>query len=132
MQVEPQPLKGQTALVTGANSGIGAAIAHHMGAAGASVAVNYVTRPEDADRVVHEIREIGSEALAVRADVSDEDQVTAMFREVIEGFGTLDILVSNAGIQRTGPDYRTAACRAQSSDPSLDTSAADRQSPMIA
>jgi glucose 1-dehydrogenase len=98
-----RPLEGQKALVTGANSGIGAAIARRLGDAGAAVAVNYVSRPEDADRVASEIREGGSEAIAVEADVSDEDEVRRMFRTVIGEFGTLDILVNNAGIQKDAP-----------------------------
>jgi glucose 1-dehydrogenase len=95
-----RPLQGQKALVTGANSGIGRAVALALGAAGADVAVNYVTRPEDAEAVVAEIRESGTNALALEADVSNEDQVVAMFRAAVEHFGRLDILVANAGVQR--------------------------------
>jgi glucose 1-dehydrogenase len=95
-----RPLQGQKALVTGANSGIGRAVALALGAAGADVGVNYVTRPEDAEAVVAEIRESGTNALALKADVSNEDQVVAMFRAAVEHFGRLDILVANAGVQR--------------------------------
>ena len=95
-----RPLHGQKALVTGANSGIGRAVALALGAAGADVGVNYVTRPEDAEAVVAEIRESGTNALALKADVSNEDQVVAMFRAAVEHFGRLDILVANAGVQR--------------------------------
>jgi glucose 1-dehydrogenase len=95
-----RPLQGQKALLTGANSGIGHAVALALGVAGADVAVNYVTRPEDADAVVEEIRKAGADAVAVQADVSSEDQVVAMFRKAIEHFGRLDILVANAGVQR--------------------------------
>jgi glucose 1-dehydrogenase len=95
-----RPLQGQKALVTGANSGIGRAVALALGAAGADVAVNYVTRPEDAEAVVAEIRESGADALALEADVSNEDQVVAMFRTAVDHFGRLDILVANAGVQR--------------------------------
>jgi glucose 1-dehydrogenase len=98
-----RPLQGQKALVTGANSGIGRAVALALGAAGADVAVNYVTRPEDADAVVEEIRKAGADAVALQADVSSEDQVVAMFRNAIERFGRLDILVANAGVQRDAP-----------------------------
>jgi glucose 1-dehydrogenase len=98
-----RPLQGQKALVTGANSGIGRAVATALGAAGADVAVNYVTRPEDAQAVVEEIRKSGADALALQADVSSEDQVVAMFRKAIEHFGRLDILVANAGVQRDAP-----------------------------
>lgn len=93
-------LDGQVALVTGANSGIGRASAVALGAAGAAVVVNYVTRPEEADEVVAEIEAAGSRAVALRADVSQEDQVEAMFQQAVDTFGTLDILVNNAGIQR--------------------------------
>jgi glucose 1-dehydrogenase len=95
-----QPLRGQTALVTGASSGIGAGVARALAAAGATVAVNYVTGPEAAEGVVAEIREVGGTAMAVRADVSREDDVQAMFRTVVDTWGALDILVSNAGIQK--------------------------------
>jgi len=95
-----RPLVGQKALVTGANSGIGRAVALALGAAGADVGVNYVTRPEDAGAVVEQIRKAGADAVALKADVSNEDQVVAMFRKAIGRFGRLDILVANAGVQR--------------------------------
>ena len=95
-----RPLVGQKALVTGANSGIGEAVAVALAGAGADVAVNYVARPEDAEAVAGGIRGLGSDAMTVKADVSDEAQVVAMFRSVIERFGRLDILVANAGLQR--------------------------------
>jgi glucose 1-dehydrogenase len=95
-----RPLQGQKALVTGANSGIGRAVALALGGAGADVGVNYVTRPEDAEAVVAEIRESGADALALEADVANEDQVVAMFRTAVDHFGRLDILVANAGVQR--------------------------------
>jgi glucose 1-dehydrogenase len=98
-----RPLQGQKALVTGANSGIGSAVALALGAAGADVGVNYVSRPEAADAVVEQIRKAGTDAIALEADVSNEDQVVAMFRNVIERFGRLDILVANAGVQRDAP-----------------------------
>jgi glucose 1-dehydrogenase len=93
-------LAGQRALVTGANSGIGAEVAKGLAAAGAQVAVNYVTAREQADQVVAEITTAGGQAMAIFADVSKEDQVQAMFREVIGAYGSLDILVANAGVQR--------------------------------
>ncbi|GGT36639.1 hypothetical protein GCM10010254_66110 [Streptomyces chromofuscus] len=96
-------LKGQKALVTGANSGIGRATAVALGRAGADVVVNYVTGPEEADRVVEEITAFGVRAAAYEADVSDEDQVVAMTDRMIEEFGTIDILVANAGLQRDAP-----------------------------
>jgi glucose 1-dehydrogenase len=93
-------LKGQPALVTGANSGIGYAVAKALAAAGAPVVVNYVTDPPSAERVVEEIRSSGGEAVAIRADVSREDEVQAMFRKMFDIFGTIHILVNNAGLQR--------------------------------
>jgi glucose 1-dehydrogenase len=99
--VDPQrPLKNQKALVTGANSGIGEACALALGAAGAAVAVNYISNPEEAERVVETIRAGGGEAIAVRADVSREEEVQQMFAETTGRFGTVDILVNNAGLQR--------------------------------
>src|SRR5215831_8661542 len=95
-----RPLKGQKALITGANSGIGEGVARALAAAGADVVVNYVARPEDAERVVAELRATGVSAMAIRADVSREAEVQAMFRDMIATWGTIDILVSNAGLQR--------------------------------
>lgn len=94
-----QKLRGQSALVTGANSGIGKAVAEALAAEGARVAINYVTRKEDADAIVQSITSQGGEAIAIMADVSKEDQVKEMFRQMIGAFGTIDILVNNAGIQ---------------------------------
>jgi glucose 1-dehydrogenase len=98
-----QPLKGQKALVTGANSGIGEGVARALGAAGAAVVVNYVTAPELADAVVKDIVGQGGEAIAIKADVSKEAEVEAMFAEMLKKFGTIDILVNNAGLQRDAP-----------------------------
>ncbi len=101
-----KPLKNQKALVTGANSGIGEACALALGAAGAAVAVNYVSRPEDAERVAQQIRQGDGEAITLQADVSREEQVTAMFAELLTTFGTIDILVNNAGLQRDSPFHK--------------------------
>jgi glucose 1-dehydrogenase len=93
-------LEGQKALVTGANSGIGAGIARAMAEAGAEVAINYVTGADRAEALVDSIRKAGGTAIAVHADVSKEQQVRAMFEQVADVFGDLDILVNNAGLQR--------------------------------
>jgi glucose 1-dehydrogenase len=93
-------LTGQPALVTGANSGIGKAVALGLARAGADVVVNYVTHPEAADAVVHEIEAMGRKAVAIKADVSKEDEVDQMFAAAVAHFGTLHIVVSNAGLQR--------------------------------
>jgi len=96
----PRCLAGQKALVTGANSGIGEAVALALGQAGADVAVNYVAQPEAAQAVVEKLRSYGVKAEAYLADVADEAQVQAMFAGMIADFGTIDILVANAGLQR--------------------------------
>jgi glucose 1-dehydrogenase len=96
-------LDGQRAIVTGANSGIGAAIARGLAEAGAAVAVNFVGGEDRALEVVDEIRGAGGRAIAVKADVSSEDEVQAMFRRVVAEFGSVDILVNNAGLQQDAP-----------------------------
>ena len=93
-------LTGQKALVTGASSGIGKGVALSLGRAGADVVVNYASQREPAEEVVAEIRHEGGNAYAHRADVSQEDQVQAMFATMLDQFGTIDILVSNAGLQK--------------------------------
>ena len=103
-QVPPQQmLLGQKAIVTGASSGIGRAIALALGQAGADVAVNYITDPDKAEQTCADIRGFGVRAIAVRADVSDEAEVKDMFRRTIEAFGTVDVLVNNAGLQQDAP-----------------------------
>jgi glucose 1-dehydrogenase len=96
-------LDGQRAIVTGANSGIGEAIARGLAEAGAAVVVNYVSAQDRAEKVVAEIHEAGGRAFAIRADVSNEEEVQAMFRRAISEFGTIDILVNNAGLQQDAP-----------------------------
>jgi glucose 1-dehydrogenase len=96
----PALLKGQKALVTGANSGIGRAVAIALGEAGADVVVNYVRGDEAAKETVDTIKATGSKAIAVLADISKEDQVQAMFKKMMDEFGTIDILVNNAGLQQ--------------------------------
>lgn len=93
-------LKKQTAVITGANSGIGRAIAISMARDGANVVVNYVAGDESAQQVIDEIKQAGGIAIAIKADVSKEDQVAAMFQKTVQTFGTVDILVNNAGLQR--------------------------------
>ena len=93
-------LAGQRALVTGANSGIGEGVAIALGKAGAKVVVNYISSEERANEVVDTIKSNGSDAIAIRADVSKEDQVQAMFKQMIDAWGSIDILVANAGVQR--------------------------------
>ncbi|MFC9743218.1 SDR family oxidoreductase [Streptomyces noursei] len=101
--IPTQLLKGQKALVTGGNSGIGKATAIGLGRAGADVVVNYVAGREAAEQVAEEISGFGVRAAAYEADVSQEDQVVAMTQRMVEEFGTVDILVANAGLQRDAP-----------------------------
>ena len=93
-------LTGQPALVTGANSGIGEAVAIGLAKAGADVAINYVTHPEVAEEVAHTITKLGRRAITLKADVSRENEVEAMYAKAIAEFGTLHISISNAGLQR--------------------------------
>lgn len=98
--IPAQLLKGQKALVTGANSGIGKATAIGLGRAGADVGVNYVADRDAAEQVVEEIKAFGVRAAAYEADVSQEDQVVGMVDAMVQELGTIDILVANAGLQR--------------------------------
>jgi 3-oxoacyl-[acyl-carrier protein] reductase len=91
-------LSGKVALVTGASRGIGRGIAEALGAAGASVAVNFRSGARAADEVVAAIRSFGQDAIAIRADVAEENDVERMVDAVVDRFGRIDILVSNAGI----------------------------------
>jgi len=103
-------LKGRVALVTGGSRGIGAAIARDLAQAGASVAVNYRARADQANAVVDALRGIGANALAVKADVSQSTEVAAMVERVSSELGPIDILVNNAGIAITrGVDDLTEA-----------------------
>ncbi len=96
-------LTGQKAVVTGANSGIGRGVAIALAQAGADVVVNYVSGDDAAQEVVHTIEQAGARGLAIKADVSSEEQVVAMFAQTVQAFGTVDILVANAGLQRDSP-----------------------------
>ncbi|NJN28722.1 MAG: SDR family oxidoreductase [Cyclobacteriaceae bacterium] len=102
MQKPNNRLAGQTCIVTGANSGIGASVARSIGRDGANVVVNYITHAEAAEEIAHQISEdnLCGEAIAIRYDVSKEDQVISMFRQTINHFGTVDICIPNAGLQK--------------------------------
>ncbi len=91
-------LQNKVALVTGSSRGIGRAISLLFANEGAKIVVNYTTSKEKADALVNEIGKLGSEAIAVQADVSNEEQVKHMVDETISKFGRIDILVNNAGI----------------------------------
>lgn len=96
-------LDRQTALVTGASSGIGAAAAIALGEAGARVVVNYLSSEDGAEAVVARIQGQGGEAVPVQADVSKAEDCDRLFREAVAHFGELDILVGNAGVQEDAP-----------------------------
>jgi glucose 1-dehydrogenase len=95
-----QSLKGQSALVTGADSGIGKGVAMALAAAGANVVINHVDAHDIAEQTVDEITAAGGKAYAIHADVSNEADVQAMFAEMYGQYGTIDILVNNAGLQK--------------------------------
>ena len=93
-------LRGQSALVTGASSGIGKAVAIALANEGANVVVNYSSHPERGQEVADEIKVNGGTAIVYQADVSKEEEVQAMFQAMYKEFGTIDILVNNAGLQK--------------------------------
>jgi 3-oxoacyl-[acyl-carrier protein] reductase len=96
-------LDGKVAVVTGASKGIGASIALHLAAEGASVVVNYSSSKEGADRVVAEISKKGGKAVAVQANLADQADIRRLFARAKEAFGRVDILVNNAGVYQFGP-----------------------------
>jgi glucose 1-dehydrogenase len=93
-------LEGQVALVTGGSSGIGAGVAKALALEGAAVVVNYSSSPDKAEKIQKEIQGAGGTALTIKADVSKEEEVVAMFQETYRQFGTVDILINNAGLQK--------------------------------
>src|SRR4030088_161526 len=96
-------LKGKVAIVTGASKGIGAGIARGLAAAGAAVVVNYASSREGADSVVADIARKGGKDIAVKADVSKAADVQRLFDETKKAFGSLDVLVNNAGVYGFAP-----------------------------
>lgn len=92
----------KVAIVTGASRGLGAAIALELASSGANVVVNYAASAGPAEEVVEQIKALGMRAIAVKADVSQEDEVTALFKAAMDEFGQVDVLVNNAGITRDG------------------------------
>jgi 3-oxoacyl-[acyl-carrier protein] reductase len=91
-------LEGKIAVVTGASKGIGAAIARHLAAEGASIVVNYVSSKTDGDKVVAEIAKQGGQAIAVQGDVSKKADIDRLMAETKQAYGRIDILVNNAGV----------------------------------
>src|SRR6266516_2078515 len=98
-----QRLTGKVAVVTGASKGIGAAIAQHLAAEGAAVAVNYSSSKEGADKVVAEIVRNGGKAVAVRANLAKPAEIERLFAETKNALGRIDVLVNNAGIYEFAP-----------------------------
>jgi glucose 1-dehydrogenase len=96
-------LEGKRALVTGGNSGIGAAIALGLADAGAKVAINYVVHPEAADELVRTIKQNQGEALAIQSDVSDPKAVAELFRQIDAAWGGIDVLIMCISMSRTRP-----------------------------
>ena len=96
-------LLGKVAVVTGASKGIGAGIAKRLAAEGASVVVNYASSKKDAERVVNEITNAGGKAIAVQGNVAKADDVEKLFKETKKSFGTVDVLVNNAGVYEFAP-----------------------------
>jgi glucose 1-dehydrogenase len=92
-------LDGRHALVTGGDSGIGEGVCYELAAHGAAVAVNYVGKPDAAQRIVAELEDAGAQALAVDMDVSSEDDVQRAFAAAKDAFGVVDLLVNNAGVE---------------------------------
>lgn len=110
-------LTDRTALITGANSGIGRAIALRFGRAGADVAIDYRSRPEDAEAVRRQVEAMGSRAISIQADISREEEVREMVDRAVHELGRIDILVNNAGLQIEKPfleltpqDWDTMTC----------------------
>ena len=93
-------LEGAVAVVTGASRGLGSAIADELGHGGAKVVINYSRSQEPAEELANHLRESGTEAVAIQADVSDAGQAEKLVNEAIEQFGRIDILVNNAGMNR--------------------------------
>jgi glucose 1-dehydrogenase len=96
-------LRGQTVVVTGASSGIGAGISLGFASVGANIVVNYSHDREGAEKTAREIENIGGQALVHQADVSREEEVQSMFSAAVDMYETVDILVNNAGIQKDAP-----------------------------
>src|SRR5699024_3669010 len=93
-------MEGKNALVTGSSRGIGRSIAIELGRRGMNVAVNYAGSEEKAAEVVEELQSLGVQAMKIQANVADEESVKAMMKEVTSNFGSIDVLVNNAGITR--------------------------------
>ncbi|MGH3036820.1 MAG: glucose 1-dehydrogenase [Gaiellaceae bacterium] len=113
---ELRGLKGKNVLVTGGTSGIGQAIAVRFAEFGANVAINYLSKPEDAaetkgqvEACAAKVQQLGVRDVIVKGDVSKEEDVVAMFEDTVDKLGGLDVLVNNAGIQISRPSHELSA-----------------------
>src|SRR5437763_4850495 len=100
-------LQNKVAIITGADSGIGKAIALQMAREGAAVTIDYIGPPDNATQVVRQIEDAGGKTIAVKADVTDVDQITNLVAQTVQTFGCLDIMVNNAGIEQKHPFLET-------------------------
>ena len=96
-------LAGKVAIVTGASKGIGASIAEHLAAEGASVVVNYASSRSGADAVVKRITDAGGKAIAVGGSVTRQEEIDTLVAETVKAYGKIDVLVNNAGVFEFGP-----------------------------
>ena len=122
MSTKAHKLSGKIAVVTGASKGIGASVAKHLAAEGASVVINYASSREGAEQVVGDITATGGKAIAVQANVARKAEIERVLAKSKEAFGQLDILVNNAGIYELRPWARSR--RTISTDCLISTSSA--------
>ena len=92
-------LKGKTAIVTGGNSGIGQAIVLELARQGANIVIDYVADPQATEALVQQVLALGDQAIGVRADVSQIGELQRLFQAAVQAFGSVDIMVNNAGIE---------------------------------
>jgi len=100
MSSDDEAVDGKVCLVTGASRGLGRAIALDLGAKGCKVIVNYAASEGPAQEVVEEIKKLGGDAIAIKANCADPTEIGEMFKQAVETFGTVDVLVNNAGITK--------------------------------
>jgi glucose 1-dehydrogenase len=95
-------LEGKTVLITGGGQGIGQGIAFRLAEEGADIVIDYVGSPQSADATVAQIQKVGRRALAVQADISSVDQIHTMMKQAVDSFGSVDVLINNAGVEKHG------------------------------
>lgn len=102
-------LKDKVVVITGASSGIGKAMAEQFGAEGCKVVVNYNSSESEALEIAETIKKSGGDAITIQADVSKENEVTALISEAVKHFGTMDIMINNAGFEKATPSLEMSA-----------------------